>query len=46
MQHRPINHNYADVNAYDVDDEESKLTAPAQTTINQTGRFASVSNVS
>ena len=46
MQQRPMNHNNADLIANDVDDEESKVTAPAQVTVNQTGRFASVSNVS
>ena len=46
MQQRPMNVNNADIIANDVDDEESKVTAPAQVTVNQTGRFASISNVS
>ena len=41
-----MNYNYADVNANDADEEESKVTAAAQVTVNQTGRFASISNVS
>ena len=41
-----MNLNNGDIIANDVDDEESKVTAPAQVTVNQTGRFASVSNVS
>ena len=46
MQQRPTNLNNGDIIANDVDDEESKVTAPAQVTVNQTGRFASISNVS
>ena len=46
MQQRPMNYNHADVNANDADEEESKVTAAAQVTVNQTGRFASISNVS
>ena len=46
MQQRPMNLNNGDIIANDVDDEESKVTAPAQVTVNQTGRFASISNVS
>ena len=41
-----MNYNHTDVNANDVDEEESKVTAAAQVTVNQTGRFASISNVS
>ena len=40
MQHRHVGANDGD------DEEESKVAATGQVTVNQTGRFASISNVS